>query len=87
MNRLRTPLGELLFHLRYGNGAFRVKGRVNGPTAASLGGRYVRDALTADDRVATVNGVSASVTGDVLAIDASVTPVTGAPVALSSSVA
>lgn len=83
LNRLATPLKELLFHLRYGNGAFRIKGRVNGPTAASLGGRYVRDALSADDRVAAVNAVDPTVAGDVLSVVATVTPIAGAPVALS----
>lgn len=84
-NRIRTALGELLFHLTYGCGVHRLKGLANGPGAAILAGRYVRDAMLSDPRVEKVSSTVATVTGDVVAVEASVEAVAGASIDIQTT--
>jgi phage baseplate assembly protein W len=77
---VRTPLGDLLFHLAYGCGVHRLIGRVTGGTAAQLGSQYVRGALLADPRVSNVESVQATPSGDVLPVAATINPIVGAPI-------
>lgn len=79
-HRVVTHLRELLFHLPYGCGAHRLIGKATGGTAAQLGAEYVRGALLADPRVANVESVTSSPTGDVMPITATVNPIVGGPI-------
>lgn len=82
-HRVRTPLRDLLFHLAYGCGAWRLIGRATGGTAAQLGNQYVRGALLADPRVANIESVTSSPRGDVMPITVTVNPIVGGPVEVS----
>ncbi|MGC1304608.1 MAG: hypothetical protein WA840_19740 [Caulobacteraceae bacterium] len=86
MNRLATSLRELLFHLDYGNGARGLLGQVNGPTAILLAAQYVKSAVLQEARIQTVNSSVATAVGDQIQVAASVSPITGAPIALTTSV-
>jgi phage baseplate assembly protein W len=85
-NRIATPLGELLFHLLYGCGVHALKGFVNGPTAALLAARYVKDALLADPRTDKVTASKATVQGDVTAVEATAQAVGGTSIDISAGV-
>ena len=80
IHRVKTHLKELLFHLPYGCGVHRLIGAVNGPTAALLGGQYVRGAMLADPRVDTVLAVRSAAEGDVVPIAVEIQPIAGAPI-------
>lgn len=82
-HRVRTHLRELLYHLPYGCGVHRLIGRVTGGGAAQLGVQYVRGALLADPRVASVASVAAEPSGDVMPVSAVVNPIVGSPIEVS----
>lgn len=79
-HRIVTDKGALIYHPAYGCDVRRLIGVVNGPTAALLGEQYVTAALLSDFRVAEVTRSSAEVSGDRIAIDAEVRPISGRPV-------
>ena len=83
-DRLETGLGELIFHLDYGNGALDLIGHGNGPSEGQLSAEYVASCLRADPRVQTVQSVTAQVGPDSISSTAVVNPIVGAPVTVSS---
>jgi phage baseplate assembly protein W len=85
-NRIETQLGELLFHPPYGCGVYRVKGEGADPTAATLGAKYVEGSLLADPRIAAVEAVTATITGDTCEIIATARAVAGTSVDILSTV-
>lgn len=85
-HRLGTAWNELLFHLNYGLGVHRLKGTVNGPTAAVLAAEYTRGALLSDRRIASVPNAVAEVNGDRISVSATAVPVTGSHISVSEVV-
>ena len=85
-NRLKTPLADLMFHLPYGCGINLIQGTVEGPTSGLLGARYASDALAADPRIQSVPSAVATIVGDTTSITATVVPVTGSSIDLSTQV-
>lgn len=83
LHRLNTAWGELLFHLNYGCGVHRLKGKVNGPASGLLAARYVKGAMLSDARVDAVPKAVAEVLGDRISVDATINPITGAPANVS----
>lgn len=63
-HRLNTPRGQATRHPDYGCLVWSLLGKVNGPMAGALGSRYVKAALLADYRVASVTSAVAQVSGD-----------------------
>lgn len=84
-NRVATEQGELIFHMPYGCGIRKLLGVVNGPTSAVLAANYVKSAVLADPRTASVNSSVATVSGDVLSVNTEAVPVTGAPVGVTQN--
>ena len=76
-HRIITDKGELPGHPDYGCSIRRLLGVVNGPTAAILAARYVASTLKSDDRVATVERSVAEVSGDQIAVEAVIEPISG----------
>ncbi len=85
-NRLDTPLGELLFHQAYGNGAHGIKGVVVGPTANLLTAQYVKGALLADPRIDSVQNLTSVAAGDAITTTATAVPVSGTSIDLAATV-
>jgi hypothetical protein len=86
LNRLNTPLGDLLFHPAYGNGAQALKGTVDGPTAGLLAATYVQSAILQDPRTASVSSSVAQVSGDTITVTATAVPVSGTSIDLTAAV-
>jgi phage baseplate assembly protein W len=84
VGRIATDPGELLFHLDYGCAIRKLLGKANGPTSELLAGKYVAGALLSDPRVKFVSSAIVQVTGDVLAVDATIVPIAGAPINVSA---
>lgn len=83
-HRLDTPRGQARRHPEYGNMAPRLKGRVNGPTAALLAAEYVKSALLSDYRVSRVEFSTAQTQGDAILVTARAVPIEGGAVDLVS---
>ena len=73
---------ELAFHPEFGCFVRSVLGATNGPTAGQLAAFYVKSALLEDARVDSVPACLATITGDLIKIDATVIPISGKPVDL-----
>jgi len=84
-HRINTELRELIFHLPYGCGVRATLGKANGPTTGLLGAAYVATACRADPRVAAVQSSNVTVTGDQTAVIATIQPIVGAPVDVSTA--
>lgn len=67
-HRVSTPTGDILQHADYGCSIDAVLGLKSTALAASLAAGYIKRALSAEPRVAAVTSVSASVSGNSLAI-------------------
>ena len=76
-HRVATPRGQLMRHPDYGCLIYRLKGTVNGPTAAKLGADYIKSCLEADYRVARVEDATAVVSGDSVKISARAVAIEG----------
>lgn len=85
-HRIETERGELLFHSGYGSLVRRMVGEGNGPATSAVAAGYVKTSLKDDPRVADVTSVSAKVTGDKIEVSATVQPVSGGEVQVSTSV-
>lgn len=84
-HRIDTPRGQARRHPEYGCLVYRLQGKVNGPTAGALGAEYVKAALAADYRVASVESATAEVAGDSIRITAKARAIEGGVVDLVSS--
>lgn len=80
-----TPRGQARRHPEYGCLVWRLKGRVNGPSAGALGAEYVKATLLADYRVSAVRRVQATVTGDVTEIVADAEALAGGAIRLQTN--
>lgn len=76
-HRVNTPRGQARRHPEYGCMIWRLVGKVNGPTAALMGAEYVKAALKADYRVASVDSAVAEVAGDAIRVEATATAIDG----------
>lgn len=76
-HRVNTPRGQAIRHPEYGCLIWRLQGTVNGPTAGLLGAEYVKAALLADYRVASVTSAIAEVSGDKVLITAQAKAIEG----------
>lgn len=83
-HRIDTPRGQAARHPEYGCLVWSLQGSVNGPIAGQLGAEYVKSALMADYRVASVPNCTATVTGDQVRITATAEGIDGAAVDLPS---
>lgn len=83
-HRIDTPRGQARRHPEYGCMIWRLQGTVNGPAAGMLGAEYVKSALKADYRVASVSNASAEVSGDSIKITATAEAIAGGSVDLVS---
>ena len=78
--RIRTPLGEMIFHLTYGCRIGELLGRGNSPALLQLAGAFVSSAALQDPRIAAaamtaaVAGDQISVTGTAATVDGRVVP-------------
>ena len=77
-----TPRGQARRHPEYGCLVWRLKGRVNGPSAGALGAQYVKATLLADYRVANVRKAQASIAGDAIEIVAEAEALSGGAIRL-----
>lgn len=84
-HRIDTPRGQARRHPEYGCLIWRLQGTVNGPAAGMLGAEYVKAALLADYRVASVDSASAEVSGDSIRITARARAIEGGVVDLAAS--
>lgn len=82
-NRIDTEQGELIYHLPYGCGVKKMLGTVNGPTRALLAAQYVKSAVQADPRTASVNSSTGAVSGDAIVVNTEAVPIAGAPISVS----
>lgn len=76
-NRITTDHGELKFHGTYGANLGRLKGALSGPVRQMIAAEYVSDAMQSENRVQSVTRVVATTTGDQLAVQAEVVPISG----------
>ncbi|ENQ1546129.1 hypothetical protein ACEOHC_003941 [Salmonella enterica] len=65
-HRINTPTGQLRRHPQYGCRIHELRGKVGGPLAAHLGAEYLKVAIKAEYRIASVRNVTASSEGDVI---------------------
>lgn len=84
-NRVETPRGGLLMHQDYGSLHPRLIGSVNGPTSGLLAAKYVEAAVQADSRVQSVISATATITGDVTAIEVEAQPIAGTSIQFSAT--
>lgn len=76
-NRITTNHGELKFHGTYGANLGRLIGALAGPVRELVAADYVDDALRSENRIQSVTRVKATTTGDQLAVQAEVVPISG----------
>ena len=69
-HRINTPVGQLRRHPQYGCRIHELRGKVNGPLAAHLGAQYLKVAIKAEYRIASVRSAHASSKGDVIRAEA-----------------
>lgn len=79
-HRIKTPTGQLHRHPEYGCKVNLLHGQITGPTKTALGAGYVKAALKAEYRVASVGTVTATQNGDAMTVDANLTPIAGAAI-------
>lgn len=83
-HRVNTPRGQARRHPLYGNLAWQLLGKVNGPTGDALGAQYVKGCLEADYRVSSVLNATGEIIGDTLRITATAEAIEGAKVDLNN---
>lgn len=79
-HRVQTDTKELMYHPDYGCRVREVIGIPNSHSAGMMAAAFVKGAIRSDVRTDAVQSCTASMSGDVIAIDAKVTPVSGRPV-------
>lgn len=84
--RIRTGLGDLLWHPGYGCDARRVVGAVNGPTKGLLTAQICKASVTQDPRVNRVTSASAVVAGDDINVTVVAETIAGRSVSTSAAV-
>ncbi len=84
-HRVITPRGQATRHAEYGCLVWRLHGTVNGPVAAALGAKYVKAAIMADYRVASVDKSEAEASGDVIRVSAKATGIAGGAVDITTA--
>jgi phage baseplate assembly protein W len=84
LHRVTTPRGQARRHPDYGCLAWRLLGTVNGPVAGAMAAQYVKSALQADYRVASVSQSIAVVNGDSIKITATASAIEGGVVDITN---
>lgn len=77
--RVRTEPGELLFHPTYGCEVHRLKGQKADPINALLAAEFVKSAVRADARIASVIAATTVAQGDTLAVEVTGESASGHP--------
>lgn len=72
-HRIKTLLGELIYHPRYGCNVTLALGLPTAPFSSLMASAWVSEALRAEPRVFTIHYVKAEVTGDIIRVTAKVT--------------
>lgn len=65
-HRINTPTGQARRHPAYGCRIHELRGKVNGPLAAHLAREYLKTAVKAEYRIASIRSVVGSSEGDVI---------------------
>jgi phage baseplate assembly protein W len=86
VHRIVTDRGELIYHPEYGCKIQRRKGSKNTPVALLLGRSDIQDALEQENRLKRINKITTTSSGDVLAAQVDVTPISGDSVQVDASV-
>lgn len=81
--RVTVEKRELGFHPEFGCWVRSLLGDIGGQPSARLAAFYVKSALKEDPRVQSVDSCIATLAGDKILVDATVTPVSGQSAALS----
>ena len=76
-HRVKVEKRDLWFHPEYGCWVRSLLGGRAGPVTAKLAEMYVRSSLLEDPRIKRIESSSAVVTGDQVAIEATVIPISG----------
>ncbi len=76
-HRLRTRKRELIAHPAYGNRVFEVLGQGAGPVAEQLSAAWAESCIRSDPRVTDASNVTATLTGDTIAIAGNAIPTDG----------
>lgn len=79
-NRLDTSLGDLVFHLAYGNGARDLRGRGAAPQLVSLANQFVQRCVLGDDRVSGVRDFVTKLSGDAVLVTGKAMALNGTPI-------
>jgi phage baseplate assembly protein W len=74
-HRIKTLLGELIYHPRYGCNVTLAIGLPTAPFSNLMASAWVNEALKAEPRVAQIHYVTADVVGDIIRVAARVTVV------------
>ncbi len=84
--RLNTHQGELVYYRNYGNRAYLLLGKGNTQSVAQLAASWVSAACLADPRISSIQSMTATTFGDVLACNGIIVAVNGKrlPVAMPS---
>lgn len=85
-NVLQTAPGDLMFLPTYGCRARSMIGEKNTAVASLLSAQFIKDALLADPRIQAVPDVTVRVAGDALNVDATVNPIMGVTLPVSTSI-
>jgi len=84
-HRVRTDMGELIYHPGYGCKLQRRKGRKNNAVVVLLGRMDIQESLKQETRLKSINSITVTAEGDVLSVQANVTPISGDSVTVTAS--
>lgn len=80
-NRVNVRKRSLWFHPEYGCWIHSLLGKLNGPSAGGLAAFYVKSAVLEDERVSSVESITAEVSGDTILVNCTVKPIYGESIA------
>lgn len=80
-NRVQVHKRSLWFHPEYGCFVHTLIGQLNGSSSGYLAAFYVKSSILEDERVASVESITAEVSGDSIRVQCNVMPVYGESIA------
>lgn len=80
-HRVTVKKRSLWFHPEYGCWVHKLIGKLNGPSAGGLAAFYVKSSVLEDERVSSVESISAEVSGDSIRVKCTVIPIFGESIA------
>lgn len=84
-HRLATRPGDLIYHPAYGCAVAELVGQGGVPAVAQLAVAFVNQAVTADPRIAATRDMTATVTGDTIAVAGTAVTVDGKKLPVSTT--